>query len=186
MRVIAGSARRMLLKAPEGLEVRPTIDRHREMIFNTIQYNVVHSLFLDLFSGSGAMGIEALSRGARKAIFVENSPNAIDCIERNLKQTKLIDNSEIIKYDYSRALQILEERGKQFEFIFMDPPYNKGFEAKAIILVDNLKLLKKTGTLICESDIDTDFLFAEHLDHLKIDRVKAYKSSKFTYFKYKA
>lgn len=186
MRVIAGTARRMNLVSPEGTEIRPTIDRHKEMVFSSIQHHLFGNTFLDLFSGSGAIGIEALSRGARKAIFVDNSDKGAQCILTNLNHTKLIDKSELLKYDYSRALAKLEERGESFEFIYLDPPYNNGFEAKAIILIDSLKLLNESGTLICESSADTDFTFANELDYLTITKEKVYKTSKFTYFKYKS
>jgi len=185
MRVIAGTARRLILETGTGKDIRPTTDRLKEMVFNTIQYDVQNSLFLDLFSGTGAIAIEALSRGASKAILVEQNHDAIACIEKNLIKTKFVDKSEVLKYDYSRALQMIESRKVTFDIIYMDPPYNKGFEAKAIVLIDALSLLKKNGLLICESDAHTDFGFTNELDHLYIDKVKSYKTSKFTFFKYK-
>ena len=91
MRVVAGSAKSLKLKTIEGMETRPTQDRIKETLFNMIQYDIAGCTFLDLFSGSGAIGIEAISRGVKKAVFVENNPNAIQCIMENLKKTQLED-----------------------------------------------------------------------------------------------
>ena len=97
MRVIAGSARSLLLKTPQGDNTRPTTDRIKETLFNVIQNEVSGSVFVDLFAGSGGIGIEALSRGANKAYFVEMNRDAINCIEDNLKHTKFMDNSLLHK-----------------------------------------------------------------------------------------
>ena len=122
MRVIAGSARRLLLKTPEGMETRPTTDRIKETLFNMIQDDLYHCQFLDLFSGSGAIGIEALSRGARQAVFVENHPDAVETIRSNLNTTRLEEQAIVMNCDVMTALKRLEERGFSFDFIFMDPP----------------------------------------------------------------
>ena len=120
MRVIAGSARRLLLKAPEGMDTRPTTDRIKETLFNMIQDELYHCHFLDLFSGSGGIGIEALSRGGELAVFVENSPKAVEVIRSNLKTTHLEDRAMVMNCDVQTALNRLEERGMSFDFIFMD------------------------------------------------------------------
>lgn len=121
MRVIAGSARGVRLVAPKGLEIRPTLDRVREALFSILGPSVEGSLFLDLFAGSGANGIEALSRGAQKAVFVDNDPRAIAAIERNLISAKLQDRAEIKRTQLPEGLQVLA--GLAFDFIFADPPY---------------------------------------------------------------
>ena len=102
MRVIAGKARRIPLVTVKGMETRPTTDRTKETLFNMIAHGLCDCTFLDLFSGSGAIGIEAISRGVKKAVFVENNPNAIQCIMENLKKTQLADQAEVIREDVFR------------------------------------------------------------------------------------
>lgn len=129
MRVIAGSAKSIRLKTPVGLSTRPTTDRIKETLFNMISPYLCDCCFLDLFSGSGAIGIEALSRGARSAVFVEQNANAIACIYENLKNTRLETWAKVIKGDVFHVLRMLE--GKYvFDCIFMDPPYNMEYEKK--------------------------------------------------------
>ena len=103
MRVIAGSARRLLLKSPEGLDTRPTTDRIKETLFNMLMPNLPDAVFIDLFSGSGGIGIEALSRGANKAYFVENNQKAVACITENLEHTHLSDRAVVLKQDVFAA-----------------------------------------------------------------------------------
>ena len=105
MRVIAGKARRIPLVTVKGMETRPTTDRTKETLFNMIAHGLCDCTFLDLFSGSGAIGIEAISRGVKKAVFVENNPNAIQCIMENLKKTQLEDQAEVIREDVFSALR---------------------------------------------------------------------------------
>lgn len=183
MRVIAGEARKLKLIAPEGNDVRPTTDRTKETLYNMINSYVYNSVFLDLFSGSGAMGIEALSRGACKAYFVENSLKAQKCIEYNLKHTKLIEKSNILKYDYNRALNMFKDKEIKFDIIFLDPPYNKGFEEDAITKICSFDLLSDYGILICESASDTSFNFMNKAPNYVIYKEKKFKTSKFTFIK---
>ena len=110
MRVIAGKARRIPLVTVKGMETRPTTDRTKETLFNMIAHGLCDCTFLDLFSGSGAIGIEAISRGVKKAVFVENNPNAIQCIMENLKKTQLADQAEVIREDVFSALRRLDGR----------------------------------------------------------------------------
>ena len=131
MRVIAGSARSLKLKTPDGLDTRPTTDRIKETLFNIIGPTVYDSIFLDLFSGSGGIGIEALSRGAREAVFVENNPKAMRCIKDNLRFTRLESKAVTITTDVMNALYRLEGE-KIFDIIFMDPPYNRELERKVL------------------------------------------------------
>ena len=125
MRVIAGSARRLLLNTVEGMDTRPTTDRIKETLFNMIHNDLYGSTFLDLFAGSGAIGIEALSRGAKEAIFVDSGNRQIACIRDNLKTTKLEDRARVIDSDVFSVLKKLEQTGCPFDFIFMDPPYDQ-------------------------------------------------------------
>jgi 16S rRNA (guanine(966)-N(2))-methyltransferase RsmD len=181
MRVIAGEARRHILKVPEGNSVRPTTDRTKETLFNIINSYIYGCEFLDIFSGSGAIGIEALSRGAKKAYFVENDNNTLKCIEYNLNHTKLIEKAEILKYDYSNALDILKSKSIKFDVIFLDPPYNKGLEEMVISKIINLDLLNDGGIIVCESDIKTEFNFLNSIENYNIFKTKEFKTNKFTF-----
>lgn len=129
MRVIAGSAKRIQLKTLDGLDTRPTTDRIKETLFNMIAPTIYDSVFLDLFGGSGGIGIEALSRGAREAVFVENNPKAMACIKENLKNTRLESKALTLTRDVMAALYQLEG-DKVFDFIYMDPPYDRELEKR--------------------------------------------------------
>ena len=120
MRVIAGTARSLPLKAPNGDNTRPTTDRIKETLFNMIQNEVPGCVFMDLFSGSGAIGIEALSRGAKKAYFIENNKDSLQCIQENIVFTKFTEHAIVIKQDVISALAGIQE--KHVDLVFMDPP----------------------------------------------------------------
>ncbi len=122
MRVIAGKARRLVLKTIEGQDTRPTTDRIKETLFNMIHGDMPDCCFLDLFSGSGAIGIEALSRGAKLAVMVEQSQGAAECIRENLKTTRLEDGAVVMNCDVMTGLRRLEGKGYVFDFVFMDLP----------------------------------------------------------------
>ena len=127
MRVIAGSARRMVLKSLDGTDTRPTLDRYKETLFNTIQTYVPDSFFIDVCAGTGAIGIEALSRGADRAVFIENNRKAISVIEENLQRTHLADRAEVLTADAVTGLMQTEKKGPA-DVIYIDPPYNTGNE----------------------------------------------------------
>ena len=125
MRVIAGKARGTKLAAPDGLETRPTADRIKESLFNMIASDLYDCRFLDLFSGSGGIGIEALSRGAREAVFVDLSKGALKCIRLNIEKTKFGDKSAVLNTSVEAAFNQFKQHNRKFDIIFMDPPYNK-------------------------------------------------------------
>jgi len=186
MRVIAGTARSLPLKAPEGLETRPTIDRIKETLFNMLQMDVPGSVFLDLFSGSGGIGIEALSRGARKVYFVENAVKAISCIEQNLAFTKLGDRAVVLKQDVCSALGTLRE--KQADIIFMDPPYDCGHERAVLSVLRNMDYVTEDTLLIVEASLNTDFSWLSELGLEIVSRrgkplEKRYKTNKHVFIK---
>lgn len=185
MRVIAGTARSLKLIVPEGKEVRPTLDRTKETLFNMIHSRLQGCIFLDLFSGCGGIGIESLSRGAKKTFFVEKANEALHCIETNLNHTKLRDQAEIFHMDYEKAIRHLSERGEKMDMIFLDPPFHKGLEEKAISQIISSQLLNQEGLLICESGVDTSFDFLKAFDDYYISKEKAYKTSKFTFIEKK-
>ncbi len=177
MRVIAGSARRLLLKTPEGMETRPTTDRIKETLFNMIQDDLYHCQFLDLFSGSGAIGIEALSRGASRAVFVENHPQAVEVIHSNLKTTRLEEQAAVMSCDVMTALKRLEERKLSFDFIFMDPPYNCFHEKRVLEYLAHSSLVTQNTVILVEASKETDTSYLEELG-FRLNRVKEYKTNK--------
>ena len=132
MRVIAGSARRLLLKTVDGMDTRPTTDRIKETLFNMLQPQIPGCQFLDLFSGSGAIGIEALSRGADLAVMIENNPQAVTCIRENLGTTRLEERAVVMACDVMTGLKRLEGHDYRFDLVFMDPPYDHGYEGQVL------------------------------------------------------
>lgn len=160
MRVIAGTARSMPLKTVKGMDVRPTTDKTKETLFNVLQTDVPDSRFLDLFSGSGAIGIEALSRGASHAVLVEQDSKAADCILENLQFTKLIDRAELQKCDVLTALHRMEGQ-KPFDVIFMDPPYDQGLERQVVEYLARSSLADEYTVIVIEASLETDFSWLE-------------------------
>ncbi len=181
MRVISGSAKRLQLNTLEGLDTRPTTDRIKETLFNMIAPAIYDSTFLDLFSGSGGIGIEALSRGAHEAVFVENNTKAMDCIKKNLAITKLETRALTMTSDAVSALKRLENE-KDFDFIFMDPPYNKNLEKDVLIYLSRSRLVYDCTTIIVEASIETDFTYINKLGFTCI-KEKLYKTNKHIFIK---
>lgn len=177
MRVIAGSARHLTLKTIEGMDTRPTTDRIKETLFNMLQYQIAGSRFLDLFSGSGAIGIEALSRGASEAVLVEQNPRAVSCIKENLKTTRLEDRAMVMATDVMSALKRLEDRSGPFDFIFMDPPYNHQHEQTVLEYLIHSGLVDNDTTIIVEASKETSVDWIEPMGW-QIARVKDYKTNK--------
>ena len=182
MRVIAGTARSLPLKTPEGLDTRPTQDRIKETLFNILQNQVPGSVFVDLFSGSGGIGIEALSRGARKAYFVDNAPKAYSCIQENLLFTKLENKSIILKQDAVTALTSIYE--KEVDIIFMDPPYNNGHEERILSVLGKMKYVTEDTLVIVEVSLQTDIDYASDFG-FEIIKEKKYKTNKHIFLKRK-
>lgn len=148
MRIISGKARGTKLFTLDGLNTRPTLDRVKEPLFSIIQEYVLDSDVLDLFAGSGALGLEALSRGAKSAILCDNSKEAVDIIYKNITKTKL--KAEVINNDFVKTLKRLD--GRQFDIIFLDPPYETNYLEEAINKILELNLLKENGLIIAETD----------------------------------
>lgn len=179
MRVIAGKARSIPLKTVEGSDTRPTTDRIKETLFNMLQNELADCLFVDLFSGSGGIGIEALSRGARKAIFVEKAPKALACIKDNLAKTKLETSAVVMATDAVSAIYRLEG-SEPADFIFMDPPYNQQLEQQVLETLKNSSLVDEYTTIIVEADLHTDFSYAEDLGY-EITKQKKYKTNQHVF-----
>ncbi|MDE6707262.1 MAG: 16S rRNA (guanine(966)-N(2))-methyltransferase RsmD [Oscillospiraceae bacterium] len=150
MRVITGSAKGIKLKTLEGLDVRPTTDRVKEGMFSAVQFDITNARILDLFAGSGQLGIEALSRGAKQAVFVDQSAKALSVIKENLKITKLIDYAELYHKTAEQYLQTCPEQA--FDMIFLDAPYRMQILEKIIPVLDSI--LKPNGKIIAEHEID--------------------------------
>ena len=180
MRVIAGKARRIQLKTIEGNNTRPTTDRIKETLFNILQPEIYDATFLDLFSGSGGIGIEALSRGAEHAVFIENNSEAIKCIKDNLAVTKLINQAEVMKADACAGIRQLKGR-TPFSIIFMDPPYYKNMFSDALLSVDENELLKEDGIIVVEHD--TVDKFPDNMGRLYKSREKKYGNTTITFYK---
>ena len=179
MRVIAGKARRIPLVTVKGMETRPTTDRTKETLFNMIAHGLCDCTFLDLFSGSGAIGIEALSRGADYAVFVEKNPKACACIRENLSFTKLTDGGKLLNMDVLQALRSLEGKGV-FDIIFMDPPYNNELERQVLEYLKDSTVADKNTLIIVEADLQTDFSYVESLGYRQL-RSKEYKTNKHVF-----
>ncbi len=177
MRVIAGKARRLILKTLEGQDTRPTTDRIKETLFNMINQDMPDCLFLDLFSGSGGIGIEALSRGARLAVMIENNPKAAECIRENLKTTRLEDNAIVMGCDALTGLQRLEGKDYIFDFVFMDPPYDRELEQQIFKYLADSSLINEDSTIITEGSLETDFSYIEELG-FSVKKEKIYKTNK--------
>ena len=150
MRVISGSLRGLKLIAPEGLGTRPTTDRVKESLFNIIQPYIPAESVLDLFGGSGALGIEALSRGSSFCVLVDVDKNAVDIINKNIEKARLKERTRVIKGD---ALSYLSSCNDKFDVIFLDPPYNKGFLNKVFEEIYKNNLLDTNGIIVVEGEV---------------------------------
>ena len=180
MRVIAGTARRLLLKTPDGADTRPTTDRIKETLFNMLMPYLSGAVFVDLFAGSGGIGIEALSRGAGKAYFVENSQKAVACITENVAHTHFQEKSVILKQDVFAALggSIREPA----DIIFMDPPYHQQYERRVLELLRNASCVTADTLIIAETALDTELEYATELGFY-IEKEKQYKTNKHIFIR---
>ncbi len=178
MRVIAGSARRLRLVTPEGNDTRPTQDRIKETLFNMIQNQVPGAVFIDLFSGSGGIGIEALSRGASKAYFIENAQAAYKCILENLKTTHFEDVATVLKQDVVLGLRNIRE--KEADIVFIDPPYHGELYERTLSQLAQMDYVTENTMIIVEAAKDFDMSFAEDYG-FEIRRVKDYKTNKHVF-----
>ena len=149
MRVISGTCRGRRLLEPEGMAVRPTTDQVKEALFNIIQFDIEGRRALDLFAGTGQLGIEALSRGARECVFVDTSRDSLKLVRENLRRCGL--EAPVIQSDAESYLR----RGEKFDLIFLDPPYGTGQDARALETVKEFDILSKGGIMICETMRDT-------------------------------
>ena len=180
MRVISGTLKGKKLFSAKGLSLRPTSDRVRESVFDILQGIPEGLRVLDLFAGTGAMGIEALSRGAAAAVFIENHPSSLEVLRKNLTVCRLEGVSEVLAKEAEEGLQFLEGRGRSFELVFLDPPYGKGL-ARSI-----LKKLAGSALLKPETLIVAEHASAEEVEgFLPLQRVdfRKYGSTRISFFR---
>jgi len=178
MRVIAGSRRSIRLTTVKGEQVRPTTDRIKETLFNILQPYVAGASFLDLFSGSGAIGIEALSRGAKEAILVERDREALSCIRANLKATRFEKEALVKEGDVLSVLRTL--RHEPFDLIFLDPPYDCGLEEQVLSILSTADYVDEYTKIIVEASEQTEFSYTEELG-FSVYREKCYGSNKHVF-----
>lgn len=155
MRVITGKARGVALKTPEGLTTRPTADRVKEALFSIINFDVPNAHVLDLFGGTGQLGIEALSRGAKSAVFVDAGDPACRLIRENLRRTKLEGQGRVVRSDY---LQFLSACSEKFDIIFLDPPYAEVFLENSLKKISEIDILQTGGIIITERPLGKELL----------------------------
>ena len=147
MRVITGKARGVQLKTPDGLQTRPTIDRVKEALFSIIQFDIPTARVLDLFGGTGQLGIEALSRGAKSAVFVDAQETACRLIKENLRRTRLEQDAKVVRADYMDYLKRCREK---YDIIFLDPPYAEVFLENALKCITEIDILQSGGIIVAE------------------------------------
>ena len=168
MRVVSGIAKGIVLKTPEGMATRPTADRVKEAMFSIIQFDLPGANVLDLFGGTGQLGIEALSRGAKKAVFIDSAPVACKLIEENLKRTKFQAQGKVVRSDY---LSYLKNANEKFDIILLDPPYAENFLENALNLITEIDILQSNGIIVAERPVGKELL----LDFPGFSRSRDYK-----------
>ena len=171
MRVITGKARGVVLKTPDGMLTRPTADRVKEALFSIIQFEIPGARVLDLFGGTGQLGIEALSRGAASAVFVDARDDACKLIRENLKRTGMEGQGKVVRSDYLQYLRACKEK---FEIIILDPPYAEVFLENAIKSITEIDILQSGGIIIAERPLGKELPW----DFTGYTRSKDYKYGK--------
>ena len=176
MRIISGKARGTKLYTLEGENTRPTLDRVKESIFNIIQADIQEAEVLDLFAGSGAIGLECLSRGASKAVMCDKSKEAINIIRKNVEKTHMEAQAQILNLDFEKCLDNL--KGKQFDIIYIDPPYETDYIYKAIKKINENNITKENSLIIAETDDEKRI--EEEIKNLEIEIVDKRKYGRAT------
>ena len=151
MRVVAGSARGTVLKTPEGMLTRPTADRVKEAVFSILHFDVQDAVVRDLFGGTGQLGIEALSRGAKRAVFVDHQAKACELIKENLRRTRFTQCASVVRGDY---LEYLKQTKEKFDIILLDPPYAEIFLENALNCIAEIDILRDNGIIVTERPVE--------------------------------
>jgi 16S rRNA (guanine(966)-N(2))-methyltransferase RsmD len=180
MRIIAGTAKNKSIKCRKGLETRPTLDRVKEALFSKIQPYVEDCRILDLFSGTGNIALEAISRGAKKAIMIEKDQEALKVIIENVNSLGFESKCRAYKNEVSRAVDILGRKGERFDIIFMDPPYSEQLCTEVIKSIEKNKILAENGLIICEHHL-REKLDQEICEYKKVDE-KSYGKKTLTFY----
>ena len=170
MRVIAGKAKGIVLKTPDGMLTRPTADRVKEALFSILQFDIPGTKILDLFGGTGQLGIEAISRGAKSAVFVDAADAPCRLIKENLRRAKMETEGRVVRADY---LQFLSQCRETFDIIFLDPPYAEKFLENALNLITEIDILQSGGIIVTERPAGKELL----LEFSGYSRSKDYKYS---------
>lgn len=176
MRIITGAARGRRLIAPEGTDVRPTTEKVKESLFSILQFELEGRRVLDLFAGSGQLGLEALSRGAAEAVFVDRDKRSLEIVKKNIERTGLSANARAVLRD---AIAFLETEPAPFDIVFMDPPYGQGLIDQAAAVLP--RALKPTSVVVCETRADETL--PEAIGPLSVDRVYRYSAIKLTVYR---
>ena len=183
MRVISGTARGCRLIAPQGLKTRPTGDRMKEDLFNILAPMIQEAIFMDMYCGSGAMGIEALSRGAKTAVFIDASNEATAATEANLLKTRLKDRAVVLHMPVSQALVKLQKQRQRFDIVFMDPPYGSEELILSLDFISKWDFLAKKGIVVVECSLDAKLPDIIEEAKLAIYRRKEYSQMQFVFYK---
>ena len=182
MRVIAGSAKGKRLQAPSGLDTRPITDRIKEALFNVLSWNIEQAFFLDLFAGSGSVGIEALSRGAEKVILVDKGNAAVKIIKENLDNCGFKNNVEVFCMDVFKSLQYFQRQGHKFDYIYVDPPFtNEKIFEEFMEAIDHVLILDRDGIMIIRTRRQKKM--PEKLNTMQKYRVNNYGESTLHYYR---
>lgn len=181
MRIVAGEFRSRRIEAPSGMDTRPTLDKVREAVFSSLGGYFEGGNMLDLYAGSGANGLEALSRGMDKAVFVDKDRRAVNAIRKNIEALGVKERTRILSCPDTKALAALKEEGMKFSLIYMDPPYAKQKNAEILSLISDYDLIEENGTVIIESIKDDEF--HEEYDHLRYDKDRIYGISRITWYR---
>jgi 16S rRNA (guanine(966)-N(2))-methyltransferase RsmD len=182
MRVISGSARGRHLKAVPGIGTRPTTDKVKEALFSMIGPFFEGGNVLDLFAGTGGLGIEALSRGMEHAVFIDLEPKSIATIHNNLQVTKFSDQAEVYKNDAKRALKVLSKRAMKFQLVFLDPPYRLKHGDELMEQMAELELLTHDATIVLEHD--AGYTYPEHFGNFRMWRKAEYGEAAISIYSY--
>lgn len=174
MRIISGIARGTKLTTLSGESTRPTLDRVKESLFSIIQNKISDSIVLDLFSGSGALGLETLSRGAELAVLCDNNMEAIKIINKNIEKTRMKDKTVVVKNDYKNCLDTLQNKGMKFDLIFLDPPYKSNYAVDALQRILELDILAENGIIILETDEEQREIKQIQLVNININDIRKY------------
>lgn len=181
MRIISGTARGTKLYTLEGLATRPTLDRVKESIFNIIQNQIQGAMVLDLFAGSGAIGLEMVSRGAQKAVLCDNSKAAIEVIKKNIEKTHMCGKIELYNLDFEACIDKIQN--EKFDIVYLDPPYHTDYIMKSLKKIIDLKMLQKEGFIILETDEEERIIKEIEKIHVKIVDKRKYGRATIIFLK---